>query len=317
VHEVVLQQGEKTITLKKNESGKGWGIVERNGYPVSAKSVREIVFKLAQAELIEPKTRDPSRYGQLNLGDPTVKGTEAKLVKLADADGQPIAEVVVGKNKYAAFGAGRSGTYLRRPGKPQTWLANLDLKAPMDISDWVEPVFFKVPKEQIKSVVVSEAGQTVYKLAPAADGKGIFEVVDFGGGRKVKKSLRVDDLINGIWTLEMLDVRVRDEAKAAADMTAVITAQDGTQYKISMMRDGKENREPWLTVDVTIPDGVKDRAEAEKIAAATKGWSFRIADWRARQTFKSAGDVFEKVAAETPKPTPASAKPAEGGAAKP
>ena len=58
VHQVVLEQGEKTITLKKNDDGKGWGIVERGGYPVDAKKVREIVVKLSQAELIEPKTRE-------------------------------------------------------------------------------------------------------------------------------------------------------------------------------------------------------------------------------------------------------------------
>ena len=37
VHQVVLAAGAtKTITLKKDDDGKGWGIVERGGYPVDA-----------------------------------------------------------------------------------------------------------------------------------------------------------------------------------------------------------------------------------------------------------------------------------------
>ena len=62
---------------------------------------------------------------------------------------------------------GSSGTYLRKPDEAQTWLAKLDLKAPMDVSDWVDPVFFRIAKDKIASQSSFREGDTqVYKVVP-------------------------------------------------------------------------------------------------------------------------------------------------------
>ncbi len=298
VHQVVLEQGGKTITLKKTDDGKGWGIVERGGYPVDAKKVREIVVKLSQAELIEPKTRDPKRYAQLDLGDPKEKDASSRLVRFLNKSGDPVAEVVVGKNRYAAFGTGQSGTYLRKPGEKQTWLAKLDLKAPMDVSDWVAPVFFRVAKDKITSLVVSEGETTVYKVVPDEGKAGSFKVVDIPSGHALKSGFRVDETINGVRTLEMQDVRKRTEKDGKPDRVAVLTMADGSKYAVGMKRDGTDDKERWLTVDVTMPKDEKDAASAKAVAEDTQGWSFRIAEWRARQTFKGLDDLYDKVEAE-------------------
>jgi hypothetical protein len=309
VHQVVLAQGDKTITLKKNDDGKSWGIVERGGYPVDAKKVREIVVKLSQAELIEPKTSDPKRYKQLELGDPKAKESESRLVRLADKAGKAIAEVVVGKQRYAAFGTGQSGTYLRKPDDAQTWLAKLDLKAPMDVSDWVDPVFFRIAKDDIKSIVVREGDTQVYKVVPDEAQKGKFKVVDIPAGRELQNGFRVDETVDGVRTLEMLDVRKPTEKDAKPDRVAVVTMADGTEYTIGMKRDGTDDRERWLAVAVKLPEDAKAAEAAKFIAEDTKGWVFRIAEWRARQTFKGLDDVYEAVKAE-----PETAKEGEAGA---
>ena len=48
-------------------------------------------------------------------------------VRLLDDKGGVIAEAIVGKKRFDAFGASKSGTYVRKPGDAQTWLSNADI----------------------------------------------------------------------------------------------------------------------------------------------------------------------------------------------
>ena len=124
-----IQKGAEKLTLEKSADGKVWSIAERAGYPVKPEKVRELVLKLGQAELVERKTSNKDFYGQLDLGDPTAKGASAKLVRLSDKSGAALAELVAGRERGGAFGAGQAGTYVRKLNDPQTWLAKLELNA--------------------------------------------------------------------------------------------------------------------------------------------------------------------------------------------
>src|SRR6056297_109272 len=142
--QIAIQKGGRTLTIKKAEDGKDWGLVERAGYPAKPLQVRDLVVKLSQTELVEKKTRNEDLYGQLDLGDPAKKDANAAKVRLADESNATIAEIVIGKQRREAFGTGKTGTYVRVPGDPQTWLAKLDVNTSLDVSDWVEPAFFAV-----------------------------------------------------------------------------------------------------------------------------------------------------------------------------
>ncbi len=293
---ILIQQGEDKLTLKKSADGKVWSMVERDGYPVGATKVRELVVKLGQTELIERKTNSEKLYSQLDLGDPKVKDADAKLVRLGDKDNKTIAEVVIGKERRGAFGAGKAGTYVRVPGDKQTWLAQLELNASTSVDDWVKPVFFKFDEKKMSSLKISEGDTVVYKLAAKAKKPGEFELADVPGGKKQNAKLRIDDLINGIRTLEMVDVRKATAGDAKPDMTADVTMAGGAKFRVGMKRDDKKR---WMTVAV-LANG-KDEKASKSLAAASKGWAFQIADWRADQTFKKPDEVYEAVKAEAPK----------------
>lgn len=305
---IFIQKGEEKLTLKKSADGKVWSLVERDGYPVDANKVRKLVVSLGQAELIERKTNSEKLYGQLDLGDPAAKDADAKLVRLSDKDNKTIAEVVIGKERRGAFGAGKAGTYLRVPGNPQTWLAQLELDASTGVDDWVKPVFFRVEEDKIKSLKVSQGDAVVYSLGLKDKKPGEFKLVDIPADKKPNEKLRIADLINGIRTLEMTDVRKAGDGDAKPDMTADIEMADGAKFRVGMKREKKKR---WMTVAV-LADG-KD-AEAGKLVKAGKGWAFEIADWRADQTFKKADEVFEVVKVEAPK---MSLPPKTGNAAAP
>ena len=243
---------------------------------------------------------------------------DAKLVRLGDKDNKTLAELVVGSERRGAFGAGKAGTYVRVPGDPQTWLAKVELDAATEVNDWVKPVFFQFDEKKMKSLIVKQGDTAIYKLGVKDKKAGAFALADVPADRKQKKDLRIDDLVNGIRTLEMIDVRAAGVADGKPDMTADIELDDGTKYRVGMKREDKKR---WMTVMV-LAEG-KDSAGAKQLKADSKGWAFEIADWRADQTFKKAADVFEVVkAADKPKmsvaPTttkPASAAPVAPGTA--
>jgi len=292
--QIALQQGEAKLTFKKSADGKDWSLVERSGYPVDAKKLRELVIKLGETELIEKKTSNKDLYGQLDLGDPKAKGADAKLVRLSDAKNKTIAEVVIGKERREAFGSGKAGTYVRTPGAAQTWLAKVELNASMDVVDWVQPTFFRLDEQKIASISVKEGEAAIYRIERGEKKKdeklAAFEFADVPEGKKTKQNVRIDDFLKGLRTLEMKDVRAAKDADKKPDMTAEVTLSDGAKYKVGMKREDKKR---WMTVSV-LANG-KDEAAAKAVAEATKGWAFEIPEWRAAQAFKKADDIFETV----------------------
>ena len=100
--------------------------------------MRALLVKLAGAELVESKTRNKDRYALLELEDPAAKDAKSRLLRLLDDKGGVIAEAVIGKKRFDAFGGSKSGTYVRKPGDAQTWLSNADLDVSVAVRDWVQ-----------------------------------------------------------------------------------------------------------------------------------------------------------------------------------
>lgn len=175
VAEVSIRQGNETVVLQRQ--GGSWSLKSKGGYPVDIPKVRALLVGLGQAELAEPKTNRPDKYAALELEDPAEKGAKSRLVKLTDANGNTIAEAVLGKTRDDGYGAGRrAGTYVRKPGDPQTWLASVELNAPMATKDWVKTAVLALEAEKIDRVSIEIAGEEPLRIerapkAAAKDGK--------------------------------------------------------------------------------------------------------------------------------------------------
>lgn len=313
VASVLVQKGKAKLTFEKR--GKGWVIRERSGYPVKVSKVRQLLVGLETAELVEPKTRVKERYKLLELDDPKKDGASSTLVALADDKGKSIAQVVIGKRRVAAFGTGKAGTYVRRPENPQSWLANANVRAPTDVSDWVDPVFFRVDPKKIKSLSISAPKSQPYELVVDDPKKGTYKFAALPDQHKLKSGVSATGMVKALKTLELLDVHRIDTLPVGAGVFAgLMETTDGMKIDFRL-RSEKTDR--WISLEVAA-DG-KNKKAADKLRAAIKGWEFKIANWRARQTFKEPKELFEAVKAPAPKkaepqkPAPAApvgAKPA-------
>jgi hypothetical protein len=167
VAELTIRQGETTVVLQRN--GGSWSLKSRDGYPADVAKVRTLLVALSQAEMVEPKTTKPEKYAALELEDPTAKDAKSRLVTLTDSKGNIIAEAVLGKKRGDGFGKS-GGTYVRRPGNPQTWLVNVELDAPLGVKDWAKTAVVALEANQINKLTLEIPGEQPLKIerAPAA-----------------------------------------------------------------------------------------------------------------------------------------------------
>lgn len=299
VTSIGIVQGEESLTLEK--AGATWGVKDRGGYPVDFAKVRTILVGLSEAELLESKTRRSDRYAALELEDPASKGAKSKLVRLTGDKGTVLAEVVLGKKKFEVIGAGKSGTYVRKPGDPQTWLTNTELNASISAKEWMRTNVLTLDAAKISRVTIEMPGEQ--PLVIAREGDGADSKVAFVGfppaDKKLKEAGAADATARAIASIDLEDVRKLEGAPKGGVVTVVkVESKDQPSVILNLRKDGETN---WLSLTATGDGEIK--AAAEELAARTRGWEYKIADFKANAILKKRADLLE--------PPPEPAAPAE------
>lgn len=288
IAKIEVKQGDKSVTLMRDAKG-GWGLADREGYPIKLDAVRGLLVKLAEANLVEPKTKVKDRYGLLELDDPTAKDAKSRLVRVADDKGSAISEVIVGKKRMDAFGASRSGTYVRRPGEDQTWLASSDIEASANIRDWVVPGILDLQPAKISAVTITVPGEQPLKLArDAAGGAPKFNLAGLPEGKKLKESAGLDAIVRAAGSLELDDVRKSDGKGAADAGTVKIEGDGGLVVNLRFMKAGEDT---WVALAATGEGDAK--AQAEEINKRAAGWDFKLPSAKAGAILKRSADLIE------------------------
>ncbi len=287
---IEVKQGGKELTIAAGDGG--WGIAERGGYPAKVDKVRKLIVGLAGAELVEAKTRNKDRYPLLELEDPAGKAANSRLVRLIGKDGKALADVVLGKKRWDAFGSGRSGVYVRKLDDPQTWLTNADIETPLEAKMWVEQTFFQLDKTKMARVTLAPAGGEVMKIEREGAGKADetkFTLSPMPENAKLKKGASIDSIPTAFARLDLEDVRKLTSTPAGDKVsTATIEADEGLKVTFRLRRE-KDGH--WLSLE-TAGSGTSEKTAAD-INGQAKGWEFKIPSWKAESLFKSKSDLFE------------------------
>jgi len=313
VAEIEIRQGDTSVVLEK--TGDSWGLKNRGGYPVDVAKVRTLLVSLGEAELIETKTRRADRYAALELEEPAEKSAKSRLVRIAGAKGDVIAEVVIGKKRPEAYGTGKAGgTYVRKPGDPQSWLANVDLEPSLAVKDWAKTSVLTMDTAKISRISIEIPGEQALKAErPAAgardkgakddkdakDAKTPAEPAKLGfvgfpsEGKKLKDATAAEAIARAVSSIEMEDVRKPAASPAAGVGVVKIESADGPTTTLRLRKDGDEH---WLSV-IATGEGEAKKA-AEEISGRTKGWEFKVPALKAESILKKRADLLEAPAAE-------------------
>lgn len=288
IAKVAISQGDKSVELSLSASG--WALANRNDYPAKSEAVRGLLVKIAEADLVEPKTRARDRFSLLELEDPSAKDAKSRLVRLLDAKGAVITEIVVGKKRFDAFGANRSGTYVRRPAEDQTWLASADLEASANVKDWVAAGVLDVQPAKITAVTIEVPGEAPMKLVRDAAGGAApkFNLANLPEGKKLKEATSVDTLVRAAGTLDLDDVRKADPAAKPDAGTVTIEGEGGLKVVIGLRKAGDDT---WASITATGEgDG---KAQADEIGKKVNGWEFKLPAGKASAILKRQADLVE------------------------
>lgn len=288
VARVAITQGGKTAVIEK--VGEGWQIKSQDGYPASAEKVRTLLIALADAELVEPKTANPDRFALLDVDDPAAETSSARLIKLEDEGGAVLAEVIVGKQRAGQAGTSVSGTYVRRPGENQSWLANTSISGGAVLRDWANPRVFEVKTETVSRVTVEVEGEPPYVVK--RDGMShTLEAIP--AGKKVRYVNVVDNIVEAASFLDL--ERVRKATGGAGGNAGTVTLELDSGLRIAMkVRNDKDAT--WTTIEATGEGDAKKAAD--DIMARTGGWEFEVLPSKVGTMLKRQADLLEDIAAE-------------------
>jgi Domain of unknown function (DUF4340) len=285
---IELKQGDKTLTLARDKEA--WSVADRGGYPAKPEMVRALLVKLAGAELVESKTRSKDRYALLELEDPAGKDAKSRLLRLLDDKGGVIAEAIIGKKRFDAFGGSKSGTYVRKPGDAQTWLSNADVDVPVGVRDWVQAGVLDVPAAKIAKVTVEIPGEEPLVIARDAADATKYALVGMPEGKKLKEGAGVDAIVRAAGNIDLEDVRKAAAAPAPADVSVAKVEADGGLTVTLRLR--KEGEDTWVSLEATGAEGDAKKS-AEDITKRTQGWEYKVPAHKAQSILKRRVDLFE------------------------
>jgi hypothetical protein len=283
---IEIDQGGTLLKLAKHD-GK-WVIPSEENYPANVDAIRTLVVAASEAALVERKTAKEDRLALLGLTDPKKTGSTARLVRFLDASGAPIGEIIIGNKKADAFGASKSGTYVRRPGETQTWLADRALDGTAKINDWRKTRVVDVPTNTIKTASIEVAGEPAYGIERDSDGKS-FKLSQIPSGKKLKYLNAVDEIIESASYVDFLNVRKPKPSETMKSAGKVTFETDkGLKVELDLKSDGKE---AWVSI---TPSGQGDaKKDADSMAASVGGWEFAIPPAKVTSLMKKQADLLE------------------------
>lgn len=288
---VEIKQAGNTLTLEKK--GSAWGVKERGGYPVDAERVRAMMVRLQQADLMEAKTRKADRYALVELEDPTGKDAKSRAVRALDAKGGVVAELVVGKRRADAFGAGRGATWVRKPGDPQTWLASGEIDPSLNVRDWVKTQVLELDSGKIDRLTVEIDGEEPLKVERNKDKEAKVSVAFVGlppDGKKLKDQYAAESLLRAAGSIELEDVRKQIASPAGKEWSKVAFETDaGLKVTYSIRREA----DAFYYMSIAASGEGDAKKQADELNARVAGWEFKVAPGKGESLLKKRADLLE------------------------
>ena len=283
VTRVAIQAGGKSFSLERRDDGT-WVSPEKDGYPIDARHIRALIVGMSDMRLVEAKTTREDRFARLEVEDSAVEGAKSRLVRLETAEGgEPLVEIIVGKTRGRFTGGVEGGTYIRRPGEQQAWLASGRIEVKSKLHDWLQTDIMHLPSDSIARVEMAALGEQPGFVLARPDADGDYSLEGLPEGQVVEPS-QASRVASGLSFLSFDDVAPRARfALPAERRRGVFTTRDGVEVTVQMAPIEDES---WalFSARFVAPEGQSEEAaaaarrQAEEIAALVEGWLYKLPD---------------------------------------
>jgi hypothetical protein len=207
---------------------------------------------------------------------------------MLDAKGGVLGEVVLGRPATDMMEASKGGTYVRRPGDDQTWLADRPLQVSLSIRDWVKTRLIDRDVKTITSIRIEREGEAPIDIKRFADGNQ-HELVAMPAGKKLKYVSAIDDIAEAISLVEFRQVRKAGQADSLP-VKGRATFETGNGFKPTIEFRGNDSK-VWIRLTATGTDAGK--ADADDLTARTAGWEFEVPQTELNAILVKLADLIE------------------------
>lgn len=278
VAKITIQTKDGTITLTRT-SPETWTSPDRFDYPAAGDKINKLVRQLNDMRLIEAKTASAERHARLEVEDMTEEAN-SRLIRLEDDDGNVLAEALIGKRLFRLTGSANSGTYIRRPGEEQSWLASGGFDLEPEVEVWLDQIVVEIDREEVAVVEIALAEGEGYSVSREKAG----DELQFDGlaeGEALKADASITELASALTSVRLAAVKpLADMVWPEEKHNAEVRTFDGLKLTVQL---ALIDDEPWATFsavaaelsdDAAAADQTKQRVEA--INNKTAAWAYQV-----------------------------------------
>lgn len=205
VSKLVVTGAEGKILATLERDAHGWNLKEKGGYAVDTGKLREFLLKLADAKNVEAKTAIKDKYATLGVDDVDAKDAKGLQVEI-DGLAKPFKLIVGNSNPRSG------GTFVRRVGDAQSWLASGVLTVEKNAADWLKKDLVDIAATRVASVAITHPDGKIVRVSKDTEADANFKLADIPKGREAGAEFALNGLASSLTGLRFDDVMPAKDA---------------------------------------------------------------------------------------------------------
>jgi len=228
----IVSAGNHTVATMLR-SGGNWQLEQMGGYWVDWSKLKNLLFALAQARVVETKTDKPEYYARLGVEDVAGEAASSVLVRLGIGD--QTTAILVGHQAQ-----GRQGQYLRLQNAAASVLVDRPIDVPTGLLDWVDSGIVDIGASEVAEVeIIHPGGERVLVMRISAD-QTDFDLAGLPQDREIKSSWAVNSLGSVFSMLNMETVQPADRVDWGTVIKMRLLMFSGVEIMAEMVEAGDE-----------------------------------------------------------------------------
>ncbi len=167
---------DQTVTLASAD-GSLWTVAQQENFPVDTKKIKGLFLKLTTLKVAHQVTDNPDKLDDLGLLTQSENGGKlqpdktGKVLTVADKDGKPLFQLLLGTDRHGQGAMGFGGTYIRYPQEKGAYLISDSVLVDWRPEDWIDNAVLELDADKsLHTLRVRVPGQREVSLSHAKAG---------------------------------------------------------------------------------------------------------------------------------------------------
>lgn len=287
---IEVRRNDGTLVVRK--AGEAWVLPAKADHPVRPEKVRELLVGLTELRLAEPRTANPEMLERLGLNDPGQPGSTASHLRVLDAQGAVIAELVIGRRRVRVQGNVPESVYVRRANENQAWLGEGRLPLDGDPNLWIDRDLANIARERVLALTVTREGEAPLVVRKDRDADGKLAVVTPAEAGEMDE-ISLDEISRAFEFLTFLDVRKAAEIPGERLGIGAFELTDNLRITATVNKDGE-------TIWVML--AAEGDEEATRFNNRWRGWAYQVGQWKEKAFVPRLEDLRKQSPAASAEP---------------